>query len=66
MLGSMLTYGLDLGGPGDWHLKGFNPGDQLRTDWYDERKPPPRLPHRRHRTLRRRGQNRHERALAEE
>jgi hypothetical protein len=33
----MLAYGLDLGGPGDWCLQGCNPGDQLRTDWYDER-----------------------------
>ncbi|MGC4885597.1 hypothetical protein [Micromonospora sp. DT227] len=39
MLRSMLAYGLDLGGPGDWRLQGFNPGDQLRTDWYDERDP---------------------------
>jgi hypothetical protein len=39
MLQTILASGLDIGGPGDWNFKGFNPGDQLRTDWYDERNP---------------------------
>ena len=31
--------GYRLGGPGDWLLPGFRPGDQLRAPWYDETNP---------------------------
>ncbi|MFB9443149.1 hypothetical protein Dvina_52015 [Dactylosporangium vinaceum] len=33
------AYGYRLGGPRAWNLHGFKPGDELRTDWYDETDP---------------------------
>ncbi|MEU8076011.1 hypothetical protein AB0B31_11215 [Catellatospora citrea] len=39
MLYTCVVYGFRLGGPGQWNLTGFSPGDQLRTAWYDEQNP---------------------------
>ncbi|MEV6304996.1 hypothetical protein AB0M02_36680 [Actinoplanes sp. NPDC051861] len=33
------AYGYNLGGPRAWNLFRFSPGDELRTDWYDETDP---------------------------
>jgi hypothetical protein len=33
------AYGYRLGGPRAWNLHRFKPGDELRTDWYDETDP---------------------------
>lgn len=35
----MSAYGYCLGGPGAWNLHRIGVGDELRTDWYDERNP---------------------------
>jgi hypothetical protein len=36
---TMSAYGYRLGGPRAWNLHRFGPGDELRTDWYDETNP---------------------------
>ncbi|MFI6163001.1 hypothetical protein ACIA59_24005 [Micromonospora haikouensis] len=66
MLRSMLAYGLDLGGPGSWRLKGFKSGDELRTEWYDERNPLHDFPTAATAHFVGEVSNRHERELAEQ
>ncbi|GLH98833.1 hypothetical protein [Phytohabitans aurantiacus] len=46
MIQTFIVYGHQLGGPGNWNLVGFNPGDPLRVPWYDETDPTHDFPER--------------------
>jgi len=39
VISTLIAYGYQLGGPGDWRLKDIAAGQPLHTRWYDEPDP---------------------------
>lgn len=46
MIQTFVVYGYQLGGPGRWNFINFEPHDELRVPWYDERNPTHDFPER--------------------